>query len=314
MKKLIIGIILLLVTFSAFAADPVISVTFGHADQIAQVAPVADQTFLEGVAAFFMLTALPFVILLSPWLAILFIFSSFYFLDAKYYSKSTFTMTLSFICVGLYFWNEIAEMFTSIGLIATIAYFAAGYIFAGIITAFIFWVFYNWKAKERFENLLDEQDLPNWAKSISFAGSHFLETPVDEYVNSLRKYLVVINGSNRKEIFDDVHGELNFNVTDLKVFPSARDRNNTGESDAEFINGIQISKSPTKQQLDDAVAQILPPRFKTCKSFVIGASFSWPITLLWLLLNRVVKQLIERVVSLFGGTFDKISALTFGKF
>lgn len=53
---------------------------------------------------------------------------------------------------------------------------------------------------------------------------------------------------------------------------------------------------PLQAELDNAVAKILPPRFATCKKYIIGAGSSWPITLIWLLISRVCRRVCYVVV------------------
>ena len=108
------------------------------------------------------------------------------------------------------------------------------------------------------------------------------------------KYEIIDDTSKRRKIFDDPNGELNIHI------PLVSDKICNGIGDLEILTA--------------AVGSVLPPRFNVCKKFIIGAAISWPITLIWLLLSRVVKQLIERIISTFGGFFNQISKLAFGKF
>lgn len=153
---------------------------------------------------------------------------------------------------------------------------------------------YNFKAKERFEKKLQQVSIPTWAKET---------TP--EFKEAYSKYRAVEDRDNQRYIFDDEeHGGtichyLSFNRVEI-------DKKDSLYSDQELMEDLVV-------QMKASVAEILPPRFKVCKNLIIGAGVAWPITLIWLMLSRVIKQLIERIISLFGSTFDSISKATFGK-
>lgn len=220
-----------------------------------------------------------------PFLAAIFLIPSFVTNNSRHYGMSSFFMIISAVLAGIYFWDDISPIITDHGKTFSIAFLAGSYIVAGLATSFVYWIFYNWKAKERFERLVDEERLPRWAADATA-----------DIQLALRKYLVINNTSSRREIFDDYEGVLNINVPSVRAVPG------------ENLNLLTLS------DLENAIAEVLPPRFKTCKYFIVGASCSWPITLVWLLVSRVVKQLIERFISLFGGTFDRLSRFAFGKF
>lgn len=217
-------------------------------------------------------------------LALIAIGFSFFFNDSKSFGKSTFLMLISAALAGWYFWPEVQTVLAAHGLTMSIVYLAGAYIAGAVATAFVYWFFFNWKAKERFERHLLATKITDqaWAEGLD-----------EDYKNSIRKYMVVNNDSKLRNIFDD-EGDHELRVL-CDMVPKVKE----GAPQAEF---------------DAAVAMVLPPRFSVCKSFVVGAGSSWPITLIWLLVSRVVKQLIERIVSMFGGTFDRISKLAFGKF
>jgi hypothetical protein len=217
---------------------------------------------------------------------------AFYHNNAKNYGSSTFLMLVSLGLAAAYFWADVDPMLTAHGKTSTILFLVAAYIIAGVVTSFIYWIFYNWKAKERFDQLMSERSVPTWAKDL---------TAIEQA--SILKYLILKDYSSRKFIFDDPDGDLN---TDPTLVEDIRYNENLTRND--------ISHQVHQEEVDASVAEVLPPRFKTCKQFIVGAGCSWPITIVWLLISRVVKQLIERLVSMFGGTFDKISKVAFGKF
>jgi hypothetical protein len=221
---------------------------------------------------------------LCPIIALVCLAPAFYFNDVKGYGKSTAFMLVSAELAGWYFWDDIIPI-NSHGMITSSLYLVGLYVIGGFITSFVYWIFFNWKAKENFDQLLAKQSVPAWATKYAQEIERF------SFTDSLCKYLVINDRYNLQKIFDDDEGELKFNVERL-YDDSLKDQ----------------------AKLDSIVASVLPPRFLTCKSFIVGAGCSWPITVIWLLISRVVKQLIKRLVSAFGKTFDALSRLTFGKF
>lgn len=231
------------------------------------------------------------------------IIPAFYYNDSKKYGSSTFFMITSTVLAGIYFKNDISTMLGTHSLALTVAFLAGAYIAAGFVTSFVYFIFFNWKAKERYEELLDTQDLPTWARNLASSTSDFS----DDLKLSIRKYMLIVSRANQKYIFQDTYGNLNINVNDLGMQDKRQDNMGADEK-------LRFREMILPEALDKVVSDVLPPRFKTCKPFIIGAGCSWPITIIWLLISRVIKQIIERLVSTFGGTFDKISVLAFGKF
>jgi hypothetical protein len=210
-------------------------------------------------------------------------------------------MTVSGVLAYVAFKDDINTIVQQHGTFSTIALLVAGYIVAGIATSFIYWIFFNWKAKERFDDLM-AQEIPSWVtKSVS----SLCVEPSTQLLNSIKKYIIAKDLIHY--VLDDPYTDLEVNIENIGLRDTDYARYSKDDCDIVKVN-------LNSEKLDSIVATVLPPRFKVCKSFIIGAGCSWPITLIWLLISRVVKQLIERVVSMFGGTFDKISAVTFGKF
>lgn len=231
------------------------------------------------------------------------IIPAFYYNDSKSYGSSTAFMIVSAVLAGVYFKNDISMMLGTHSMALTVAALTGAYIAAGFLTSFVYFIFFNWKAKERYDELLNSQCIPNWVQILARDTGEF----TDDLKLSLRKYSMIIYRSNQKSIFQDPYGNLNIDVKDLEYQDRRQDRMSPEEL-------LKFRESITIEALNKVVTDVLPPRFKTCKPFIIGAGCSWPITIIWLLLSRVIKQIIERLVSTFGGTFDKISVLAFGKF
>ena len=215
---------------------------------------------------------------------------SFYYNDSKCYGTSSFFMFVSIGCLGWFFWPELGQLVTQFGTVKAAFYVTFMFIAAAVITSFIYWIFFVFKAKERFEYKMLHESVPTWATA----------SKNEALINAIRKYRIVSDSSDIHYIFDDSENSLRISAPSVSV-------DGLDLSDDEIVN-LKID------ELNSAVAAVLPPRFSICKQFIIGAGIAWPITIIWLLVSRVVKQLIERIVSMFGGTFNRLSSLAFGKF
>ena len=215
---------------------------------------------------------------------------SFYYVDRKSYRTSSFFMFVSIGCAGWFFWPEIGQLVAQIGTVRAGLNLTLGFIAAAVVTSFVYWIFYVFKAKERFELKMQRETVPVWATA----------TKNEALINAVRKYRIVADPMDIHYIFDDPSNDLRITVPSVNL--DGLDLN-----DEEVVN-LKID------ELNTAVAAVLPPRFAVCKQFIVGAGIAWPITIIWLLISRVVKQLIERIVSTFGGTFNRLSTLAFGKF
>lgn len=65
--------------------------------------------------------------------------------------------------------------------------------------------------------------------------------------------------------------------------------------------------------INKKLRSILPPKFSDCHPFIVGAGLSWPITLFWMLLSKIIKNGLKTILNLFEGTFNMVSARLFGK-
>ena len=251
--------------------------------------------------------------------AAVFLVPAFVFIDKKHFGRSTSCMMVSVGLVGWFFWPQLSALIASRGLVNTIIYASVVYVLAALVTSFIYWMFFNWKAKERFERFLAETPATLRSSDCNdpCCGKN---PPQPELFMPYRKYVAL--DKNTHEIFDDFGHELKIDLKDVRIRSTDILQGSVGPS--AYENGVTITQEMEDQriatnvsrivvELEAAVAEVLPPRFKVCKSFIVGAGIDWPITLIWLLLSRFIKQLIERLVSVFHKSFDALGRLTFGK-
>jgi hypothetical protein len=217
---------------------------------------------------------------------------AFYCVGNRNYGKSTFWMMISVVLLSWFFWSDILAAITTYGYFRSLIYGVILYVGMALVTICLFWISYTRRAGEKYQELT--ADLSDCR----------IKTDNPVLRNLYAKWDIVRNRDNLRIIFDDEESrELNYNMTNLsnKLLEQVQ-TNPTEENTQQLIEEIEAS-----------IKSIIPPRFNTCKPFIFGAGYSWPITLIWLLFSRVINQLIESIISMFGGTFNKISAFTFGK-
>lgn len=227
-----------------------------------------------------------FFFMILPLLATVCLIPAFYFNDSREYSASTFWFLVFCGLLAWSSWGEVTAITAGYGVIFSISVLAGSFVIGGVTTAFVYWFFFIFKARERFDRyMLEFTSFPNdEAEGLAKAKSWINKS------DSAKRYLIIYNDSKLCNIFD---------------------------GDASITRNISVKRLAgdlTDAEYDAEVAKVLPPRFAVCKPNIIGAAMVWPITLIWLLMSRVIKQLIERIISSFGGMFNKISSMAFGKF
>lgn len=243
------------------------------------------------------------IMFLTEWfffiLGMVLLLPAFGLLDSKSFGKSSLFMAASVAAVSWFFWGEITTIVAQVGTVRAITVLATGYILAGVLTAFIYWIFFCWKAKERFQRELKSDEpyrLSRGEEALKkYAGFDLASLSTEQrdriYV-LLSKQRVIADNSAIEKIFDGAIDRFSIPVG----------------SSFDWSTPAALEAS-----IEAKIARVLPPRFVTCKEYVVWSGVIWPLTLIWLLCSRVVKQLIERFVTLFGSTFDAISKLAFGK-
>lgn len=211
---------------------------------------------------------------------------AFYFNDKHSFSASTFWFIIGAGLLTWAYWDTLKPIVDNYGMTCAAAVVIGGYLTSAMTTAFIYWLFFIFKARERFDSYMTKF---KWSKDNE--SSTWTWTNKTE---EAKKYLIVYDNNKLNDIYDDMC------VRHLSV-----------------VNTLAIPRLDGEQSDETyaaAVAKALPPKFFVCKEAIIGAAIVWPVTLTWLLVSRVVKQLIERMVSMFSGTFNMISKRVFGEF
>jgi hypothetical protein len=228
-------------------------------------------------------------------LSVVFLFPAFYCNENRLYGQSTIWMFVSIGLMGWFFNDKLLAMVESYGIIKTGVYCVFGYVIMGAITAGLFWISYTRRAGEKYNEIIDQ------ARNSQYQYQIKTENPILRDLHC--KWDAIRDISNLREIFDDRECELSYKMTLITPnLVSKVEQDPTEDNTQRLI-----------EELETSIKSVLPPRFKTCKPFIYGAGYSWPITLVWLLFSRLIKQLIDGIISMFGGVFNKVSALMFGR-
>jgi hypothetical protein len=200
-------------------------------------------------------------------------------------------MTISIAVAGWFFWTDVQSIIQTRGLVNSIVLLIIVYGIMGLFTAFLFWISFNLRAKEKYQEIFD---------SISKKYSKLS----DPLKTACIKKEIISDADDLRKIFDDREGILRYESSFGNMY-----------NHQEYI--MQLSEEEQEKTLENYtldVDKVFPPRFKTCKPYILGAAYCWPVTLIWLLFSRVVKQFINVIVSMFGGVFNKVAKLSFGRF
>jgi len=252
--------------------------------------------------------------------------------DRKYFGWSFCLTVAAGAALAWNYWPGFVTWFQTKGLVWGIAEAMIWYIFLGVITAAVYLISYTWKVRDNYDARLAKVNRATAEKNLAEMvctktgegetedlryGLKKGEALDSELLKAFIKFTAVFGqraeeGAFRpgrrhaatattytdvglRELLSDYCNDLNlpesFDFKDLKV---------TNDAD-----GVAI--------LTEKINSIIPPKFKMCKYFVVWAAIEWPATLAWLLFSRIIRQVIDRVVSMFGGTFDRLSAYAFGK-
>lgn len=243
-----------------------------------------------------------------------------YLVEYKRFGWSSICMLVSIALASIFFWSDISAILATHGVTLGITILAGGYVAAGVATAFIYWIFYNWRASEKFQEALRRAptrvELP---RGINESSSTAL---IDQFKAAKKIYDVL--REFKQGIFEDYRHELKLDLPNVAESDLYRElENDYRGKDAnwrqqmpELTATVEASEkfiAELTQQYLDAVNKLLPPRFLTCKKFIVWAALDWPMTLLWLLTSRIIKQLIERLLEWQRATFDAIARITFGR-
>ena len=73
---------------------------------------------------------------------------------------------------------------------------------------------------------------------------------------------------------------------------------------------IKISSTSsyhTHKECQNYIDAHWPPQFKDFKGVLIQSAIIWPITVIWLISHRLVKQVFEAITNMFGNFYNKLS-------
>ena len=212
------------------------------------------------------------------------------FSNRKHEGSSVFTFFF-LLAFGVWFlgWDNTKSLFTlsHLGSLFTWAGLVlAAYSAIGFATGFVYWFSYAFNAKEEYELALsrgfDSQFIQRLLKQLKLTN----ETDINSDLKAAAiKWCKVKD--NLRSIFDDPARELNIPI-DVNL--------------DNLVNGQE-----GVALYSDAIKNVLPPRFAVCKTFIVWAAIEWPVTLLWLIYDRLLRQIVDMIFTMCRGTFDAIS-------
>jgi hypothetical protein len=224
-------------------------------------------------------------------LAVGFLVPAFAYNECRSYAKSAFFMLISFAAVCWYFFPDLKTFVEAHGIVKSVVVFILSYVAMAVVTAFLFWISYNIRAKEKYQEIYDRI-----SKQYDMLTGHIRTLCI--------KKEIISSYDDLRVIFDDRDRTLKYESTCDRMY----------KHQDMILNCTEDELAVISSRYEQEIAKVLPPTYKTCKPFILGAAYSWPITLIWLLLSRVVKQLINLIMSLFGGVFNKVAKFSFGRF
>ena len=228
---------------------------------------------------------------------VVFIIISCVYNDSKSFYPSSVTLLVSVAALGMYYQADVLTLIEQYGTFKAIVTLTSIYILMGLITSLVYWMFYIIQVKERLAIALSEK-IPGVIASI-FKRYNYSKDWID-YVTALAKLSVVED--HLSWIFCD-------NNRDLKIY-------NTYLS-IKYLDDDDVCNPELRYSEIDLINKklrsILPPKFSDCHPFIVGAGLSWPITLFWMLLSKIIKNGLKTILNLFEGTFNMVSARLFGK-
>lgn len=226
-------------------------------------------------------------------IAVIAVIPAYYLFDTKGFIGSSFFSIISIGAAIWFFWPSISPLVDAYGIATTVTSVSIVYLIGAIVTAPIYFIVYCWGVKDRYVEIL-QRSRKSWIERINSIQPSTLDSVLKQNEamrEAFIKYRTVKDESSR--IFDNCNGDLKIYVEPVH-FENDEDK---------FISDCEAS-----------VNKVLPPKFSDIKPYIISAGVNWPITLIWILTSRILNQLIDRITSMFGGTFNVISKIAFGKF
>jgi len=248
------------------------------------------------------------------------------------------SLVASFALVSYLLWDQLKGLVASYGIVQTVLLVLIGWLLAGVVSSFIYWVFFVWEVRDNYERLmlefkenrarLSKPDVKNEAFSIAKVYNLFVsedkrsnETPSewkqrlsDEAEAAAAKITPEFQQAYRK--VEHVNDHRNSIFTYFGPYDFERDMFDmpSTKSLAKLMLNIDPLSIDAPQTMLTLLSNILPPKFLTHKNLIISAGSVWPFTLLSLVFSNILERLIERLVSMLKGAYDLVSRLAFGKF
>lgn len=169
------------------------------------------------------------------------------------------------------------------------------------VTAFLYWVSFVRDVKARF------------LKNLEAITERFTTETKTFSSWSERAKTSIGNALALGTYSDNVFLDDSFRLSVPDTFPSMNSGNWYSRLNLEGVaneDGVVVYKE--LDQLDAAVAKVLPPRIKHNKLHVTYAATVWPVTLLSLLLADLVRHVWEFLLNFWHQAFDAVSKWAFG--
>lgn len=237
------------------------------------------------------------------------------------YKLSTFNFILSLACFLFLVYGTSIFMPPYTFSLAKVFDYVVTYLVLGFVFSFVYWIFYCWEVKERYEkyvlnvinSLSKDQYFSSrkfrirvvWEKRNSNESISVNETP--KFVEALLKADLIIENAEAILKKRNVFNSTTLKYSYLTEYIQVADKKCLSKSAAERDDELSAV-------VYEYISKILPPKFANNKQEIVWASVYWPVTMLGILFDKFFSRIVEKIISMFGQTYNKISALAFGKF
>lgn len=252
--------------------------------------------------------------------------------ESFFYGWATTCMIASVGLATFVLWPQISALYAGNSITVFGVEAVAFWLLAGFITAFVYWVFYIWKAKERYETAIEDETPSTTVERLT-------QELVNKHERNVDRIQQIEKDAVKRDIPINIPTDYRFKLSEFPnvnpVFLAAfvkweratnslrsiyqasdsRGINIPETTDTDTLLGRCITDDPidgVKVIMDD-LKQILPPKFKSCRKVIVWSGIDWPITLLHIALYRLIKQVLDRAISACKSIFDGLSTLAFGK-
>jgi hypothetical protein len=244
-----------------------------------------------------------------------FIILSINLFDSKYYGFSGTSMVPPLVIIGWFNRDYIGSVLAAHGPVIGVIQLILMYAAAGIVVAFVNWVFYCWHVKDRYQEAVTDEartrydDIAEYI--IAKLGVFTDEVTLSNIDTSdpmkygltkmhIQKWLQIkITQSNATTIF----GDRNHASYVLSMVKSDVDN---------LITNSITDEDRGLARMDTILHKMYPPKALACKRLLIASALEWPITVLWLILARVIRTICDRAFWISRRFLDFVSRISFG--